>query len=179
MSHDRTIKSYLIPLFGAPVGNDKLNLLLILSYWLFVIFILCFSWVTNLIGKHKTTFTCSLYLHVPSSSLASEAQTAHHNSSPLSSRRPCHSPAVPPTYLRHCRSISSSPSLTFFSFFVPIFSRSKSFACVSQLCLFPIWTYQTPCLCSQNNVIVFLIMYCPQTHDRIMSIISLSYHIFI
>ena len=49
--YDSTILSYLNPLFGAPIGYDKSNLLFILSYTLFVILILSLGWVGNLITK--------------------------------------------------------------------------------------------------------------------------------
>jgi hypothetical protein len=50
--YDNIIISYLNPLFGASIGKDKLNLLLILSYQCFVIFILRFWWVSNLISDN-------------------------------------------------------------------------------------------------------------------------------
>jgi hypothetical protein len=48
--YDKTILSHVNPLFGALIGKDKLNLFLILSYCSFVILILNFWWVSNLIG---------------------------------------------------------------------------------------------------------------------------------
>jgi len=50
--YDKTIISCFNPLFGAPIGNDKLNLFLILSYPPFVILILDFCWVSNLIAQN-------------------------------------------------------------------------------------------------------------------------------
>jgi len=41
--YDNTIISYLNSLFGAPIGYNKLNLLLIISYLSFVILILSFD----------------------------------------------------------------------------------------------------------------------------------------
>ena len=49
--YDNTIISYLNLLFGASVGKDKINILLILSYCFFVILILSFWWVNNLIAQ--------------------------------------------------------------------------------------------------------------------------------
>ena len=49
-------------MFGALIGKDKLNLFLILSYLLFVIFILSFWWVS--ISIHQS----SVYLQFPKSS---------------------------------------------------------------------------------------------------------------
>jgi hypothetical protein len=48
--YDKIILSCLNPLFGVPRGKDKYNILLILSYCSFVILILIFSWVKNLIA---------------------------------------------------------------------------------------------------------------------------------
>jgi len=48
--YDITIISCFNPLFGATIGNDNLNIFLILSYLSFVIFILSFLWVSNLIA---------------------------------------------------------------------------------------------------------------------------------
>ena len=57
--YDNTIISYLNFLFGASVGKDKINLLLIISYCSFVILILSFWWVTNLIRKFRFIFSFS------------------------------------------------------------------------------------------------------------------------
>jgi hypothetical protein len=40
ITYDKTILSYSNLLFGAPIENDKINLLFILSYLAFIIFIL-------------------------------------------------------------------------------------------------------------------------------------------
>jgi len=50
IGYDNTIISCLNLLFGAAVGKDKINLLFILSYCFFVILILGFWWVSNLIA---------------------------------------------------------------------------------------------------------------------------------
>jgi len=48
--YDTIILSYFNMLFGAAIGKDNLNLFLIISYSLFVIFILNFWWISNLIA---------------------------------------------------------------------------------------------------------------------------------
>jgi hypothetical protein len=53
--YDKTILSCFNPLFGASIENDKLNLFLILSYPLFIILILSFCWVSNLIAQNYHT----------------------------------------------------------------------------------------------------------------------------
>ena len=57
IEYDKIILSYLNSLFAALIGYDKLNLLLILSYSLFVVSILSFCWVSNLIRFLKSIKT--------------------------------------------------------------------------------------------------------------------------
>jgi len=65
--YDKIILSCLNPLFGAPIGYDKLNLLLILSYLPFVILILIFYWISNRIAyvNHQAHVLFSLPPSIP------------------------------------------------------------------------------------------------------------------
>jgi len=65
--YDKIILLCLNQLFGAPTWYDKLKLLLILSYSLFVILILSFCWVSNLIAYafHQTRVLFSLPPSIP------------------------------------------------------------------------------------------------------------------